>query len=49
MKDLPKKDTHEASGGGLGGEEIDYAPLPATEYPQCPTIPVLNSESEHLS
>jgi hypothetical protein len=36
MKELPRQDTNEVSGGGLAGDEIDYAPLPATDYPQCP-------------
>ena len=48
MKEIPKQDVHEVSGGGLGGGEIDYAPLPSIDYPQCPS-PATVPESSDLS
>jgi len=42
------KDSCEVSGGGLGGEEIDYAPLPLVEYPKSPA-PATVPESTDLS
>jgi hypothetical protein len=48
MKEIPKQDTNDVSGGGSGDEQIDYAPLPETDYPRCPAPAVFPEPSRDL-